>query len=147
VLVILYPRISAAVARGRAPDRALLKATVVIVGTTATLTILYFLFGASLVRLLFGPGYPHAAPLLGWMGVAMVGYGITAIWMNLFLATDAWPFVLLLAGTAILQYALFSGYHASLQSIALLFGIGGWLPAVAGLLLYLLWLRPRLVTR
>jgi O-antigen/teichoic acid export membrane protein len=147
VLVILYPRIVERVARGELPDRALLKSLLVIAGTTLSLTALYFLFGSPIVRLLFGPDYPGAGALLGWMGVAMIGYGIAAIWLNLYLATTAGPFVALLAGTAVLQYVLYGTIHDSLRGMTLLFGIGGWLPALGGLVLYVLWLRPRLVAR
>jgi len=144
VLVILYPRIVAQVASGRLPDALLLKAFFVIGGTTGLLTLFYFLLGPWLLDLMFGPAYAAAAPLLGWMGVAMIAYGLGAIWLNLFLATRPWPFVLLLALGAGLQIALFSVYNQSVGQITAVFLLSGWFVALAGLALYLLWLRPDL---
>lgn len=144
VLVILYPRVVARVTKGQLPDRLLLKTAMAIVGTTTVLTAVYFILGPFLVRLTFGSGYPHAAPLLGWMGVAMIGYGVTAIWLNLYLATRPWPFVLLLIATAVTQAALLAAAQQTLLQVTAVFNVGGWLPAGGGLLLYLLWLRPRL---
>lgn len=144
VLVILYPRIVAIVAQGRLPDRLLVQATVVMTVPTLLLTALYFAFAAPLLALFFGTTYPDAAPLLGWMGVAMVGYGMVGIWLNLFLATRPMPFVLMLAGVAAAQALLFANGVATILNVIFIFGVGGWLLAMGGLLIYWFWLRPSL---
>ncbi len=144
ILVILYPRIVAWVARGRLPDRLLAQAGVVILVPTIALTVLYVCMGTLLVEWVFGTRYPAAAPLLGWMGVAMAGYGLAGIWLNLFLATRPLPFVLLLAAVAGAQSLILASGVSTLLEVTIIFGVGGWVLALGGVLLYGLWLRPRL---
>ena len=144
VVLILYPRVVDRVTRGRRPDRLLLQAAATVLLATAVFTALYFVLGPLLLRLTFGARYLSAAPLLGWMGVAMIGYGLLVIWLNLYLATRPAPFVLLLLAAALAQSLLYAGFHAGLVQIVVIFALGGWVPALGGLLLYLLWLRPRL---
>jgi hypothetical protein len=76
------------------------------------------------------------------MGVAMVGYGVVGIWLNLFLATRPLPFVLWLALVAGVQSLLLAQGMATLNDVVLIFGVGGWVLAGGGLLLYGFWLRP-----
>lgn len=144
VLVVLYPRVVSRVAQGVLPDRLLLKAAAVIVTSTLAVTTLYFLFGPTIVALMFGDNYPHAAGLLGWQGAAMMGYGLAAVWLNLFLATRPWPFVGLLAAVSLLQISLLTMAHTIVTVTAVLI-LSGWLLVIGGLVLYLLWLRPRLL--
>ncbi len=143
-VVILYPRVVALVARRELPDRLLAQTAAVILVTTASLAALYFVLAEPLVGWLFGPEYLAASPLLGWMGLAMVGYGLGAVWLNVFLATRPWPFVWLLAGAAAGQLAFLAAYHATLAQVTAIFAAGGWVLALAGALLYLAWLRPAL---
>lgn len=147
ILVILYPRVVARIARGQLPDSLLLKSAAVIASTGAVITLLYYIFGPWLVELTFGSGYAPAGPLLGLMGLAMIGFGLTAIWLNLYLATRPWPFVGLLVIVAILQVAIFVIGQETLQAMTVLFNLGGWLCALGGLALYLAWLRPSLAHR
>lgn len=144
ILVVFYPRVIARVAAGRSVDRLLLRAGGAIFLFTAAAAALFFLIGEPLVALLFGGRYPDSGALLGWMGVGMVGYGIAALWLNLFLATRPWPFVLLLAGIALVQGALLDRMPGSLEGVTFLFGAAGTAAALGGLALYLIWLRPRL---
>jgi O-antigen/teichoic acid export membrane protein len=143
VLVILFPRLVARVAQGLLPDRTLLKAALVVGTSTLALTVLYFLAGPVIISLVFGEGYAQAGTLLGWQGLAMVGYGLAAVWLNLFLATRPWPFVALLAAITLLQIVMLS-LAITLAAVTAVFILTGWLAAVGGLLLYLLWLRPAL---
>ena len=145
VTVILYPRISAAIAQGRLPDREI-RWSIALVGLTVLgLTAVYFLFGDALVSLAFGSGYETAGGLLGWMGLAIVGYSLAALWMNVFLATRPWPIVVLLGGVAILQALLLPLWGATSQGVLTVFSLSGWLLALGGGLLFALWLRPRLL--
>jgi O-antigen/teichoic acid export membrane protein len=144
VLVVMYPRVVDSAARGKPPDGLLSKAAIVVSGSTLLLTALYFAFGPTIVRLAFGEAYVEAAPLLGWMGVAMLGYGLGAIWMNLSLATRPLPFVGLLVITAVLQYLLLTLFHETIEGVTTVFLLGGWILALGGLLIYCFVLRPRL---
>ncbi len=145
-IVIMYPRVVARVAQRRSPDRLLWQTAAVVSAFTLLLTALYFAFGPAIVRLVFGGGYAAAGPLLGWMGLAMLGYGLGSIWMNLYLATRPLPFVLLLAVTAVLQPLLLALRHDTLLQVTAAFALGGWALALGGILLYLFWLRPHLIS-
>ncbi|MEW5987522.1 MAG: oligosaccharide flippase family protein [Chloroflexota bacterium] len=146
VIVIMYPRAVARVIRGQAPDRLLVVTAVVITLPTLLITALYALFGRPIVHFTFGGAYEAAVPLLGWMGLAMVGYGLATIWLNFYLATRPAPYAALLAGTALLQVLLLAVYHQSLLQVTAVFAVSGWLLAVGGLLIYLGWLRPSLAS-
>ena len=82
--------------------------------------------------------------LLGLMGVAMLGVGVTVIWLNFYLATRPLPFVMVLVGTTVTELILLQTVSLDLLTVTTIFGLGGWLPAIGGTLLYLFWLRPSL---
>lgn len=142
VIVILYPRVVKAVADGRAPDREIGQAAGLITAAGVAVTAVYALFAPQIVMLVFGPNYPDAIPLLGWMGVAMIGYGLASVWLNVFLATRPWPFILLVALTAVLQLGALARWGQTLPAVTAVFGAAGWLMALGAVLLYLIWLRP-----
>lgn len=146
VVVILYPRVAARAAQGRPLDPLLARAMAAVILPSLALTALYFVLGAPLIRWTFGPQYLAAAPWLGWLGVAMTGYALVAVWMNTFLATRPAPYVALLAAAAMAQLILYAIFQATLTQIMLIFAGSGWFLAVAGLLLYVFWLRRRLAT-
>lgn len=146
VIVIMYPRAVARVAQGQLPDKLLLQTAAVVSLPTLLLTAVLALFGRQLIGWTLGATYVAAAPLLGWMGVAMLGVGITVIWLNFYLATRPLPFVLLLLLTAVIQFITFQLIQIDLLRVTAVFALGGWLPALGGTLLYLLWLRPSLET-
>lgn len=147
VVVVMYPRAIASVLHGKLPDRLLVKTAGAILVTGALLTGVYFALGEDLLALTFGPRYLPAGALLGWMGLGVVGYSLTALWMNFYLATRPWPFILLLALAAGLQNLLLASYHAAPAQVLWIFGACGWSLAAAGLALYLLWLRPALANK
>ena len=147
VVVLLYPRLVETVHDGRLPDRLLALAAAAIAGPILLLTGVYLVAGPLLIRLTFGPQYVAAASQLGVMGLAMVGYGLVALWLNAWLATRPAPFVLLLALTAVAQQLLLARYHATLAQATTIFAASGWFLAVGGSVLYLFWLRPRLRAR
>ncbi|MBK8901516.1 MAG: hypothetical protein IPM53_10060 [Anaerolineaceae bacterium] len=144
VIVIMFPRAVARVAAKQSPDRLLWQTAVVVSLPTVVLTAVLALFGAPLIGWTLGPAYVAAAPLLGGMGTAMLGMGLTVIWLNFYLATRPLPFVILLAGTAVLQLILLQTVPLDLPVVTAIFGLGGWLPAIGGGLLYWFWLRSTL---
>lgn len=145
VVVIFFPRVVAAVAQKRLPDRLLVMAAAVMLLPTMLLALAYALEGPLIVRLAFGAAYSQAGPLLGPMALAVIGYILASLWLNLFLATRPLPFILLLAVTALAQVAALSFYHQTTGQVLLAFSLVGWTLAIGGGLLYLFWLRPKLV--
>lgn len=144
VLTVLFPRVAAQIAQNRRPDRTLIKAAAAILLSTAGLTAAYYLLGPWIVRLFFGSGYEPAGALLGGMALGMMGAGLLAVWMNLFLASRPWPFVIVLAFLAGLQAMMFRLWGHTPEAVVLIFGLTTWLGALAGAALYFLWLRPAL---
>jgi O-antigen/teichoic acid export membrane protein len=144
VIVIMFPRAVARVVAGESPDRLLLQTAAVVSMPTVGLTAVLALFGVPLIGWTLGPAYVAAAPLLGLMGVAMLGVGVTVIWLNFYLATRPLPFVMVLVGTAVTELILLQTVSLDLLTVTTIFGLGGWLPAIGGTLLYLFWLRPSL---
>jgi O-antigen/teichoic acid export membrane protein len=144
-VVILYPRVVAWIKQGRVPDKLLWRATALVVASGLVITAVYFRFAPAIIQLVFGPAYAAAVPILGWMGIAMVGFGLGSVWLNLYLATRPWPFVTGLTALMGIQLLLLNLFHATLMYVTAVFALTGWLMAIGGLLLYLLWLRPKLV--
>lgn len=144
VLTVLFPRVAIQVAQGRRPDKSLLKAATAITASTAALSAIFFTRGAWLVRLFFGPGYSSAGHWVGWMGLGMIGAGLLAVWLNLFLASRPWPFVIVLALIAGLQIGLLELWGHTPEATVAVFGLTTWLGALAGAAIYFLWLRPAL---
>jgi O-antigen/teichoic acid export membrane protein len=142
VTVILYPRIVQRVKAGELPDKLLIQATALIVLPTVAASAVLLLGGEWIITLLFGSSYASAAPLLGWLGIAMIGFGVATVWLNLFLATRPWGFVgylIALTGGQFLFLQLFA--PTSLQQVAQIFAAGGWGVAIGGGLIYIFWLR------
>jgi O-antigen/teichoic acid export membrane protein len=146
-VVVMYPRVVAQVARRELPDGLLGWTAGAVIGITLCLTLVYFAFGPAVVHLTFGGGYERADPLLGWMGIAMLGYGLTSVWMNLYLATRPTLFVALLVVGVVSQSLLMALRHATLAQVTAVFSAVGWLLALGGFVLYVFWLRPQLKAR
>jgi O-antigen/teichoic acid export membrane protein len=150
ITTILYPQMVAQAARGRLPDRLLLQAALATAAAILFFTLLYSVFGPWIISFTFGAAstqYTETAPLLGWMGMAMLGYSLASIWLNLYLATRPAPFVALLLLALAGQFVLFAVHSSSLLQVSIDFAVSGWAAAVAGLLLYLFWLRPQFENR
>ncbi|MCB8946204.1 MAG: hypothetical protein H6658_20865 [Ardenticatenaceae bacterium] len=144
VIVVMYPRVVAKVAQGQLPDKLLLQTAVVTMLPILLFTIVYATLGNIIIRWTFGAAYSSADSLLLGMGIAMLGFSLTAVWLNFYLATRPLPFVGWLTIMAVTQILLFNQFHGSAANFVLIFAASGWLTAIGGLLLYLLWLRPLL---
>jgi hypothetical protein len=126
------------------PDRAIGAAGLAVALPSLLLAAVFALWGEALTGLFFGQPYAAAGALLGPMALAMTGYGLAVIWLNVYLASRPGPFVGLLLLALAAQIATFSAFPGQLEAILWALAAGGWLPAGGGLLLYLFWLRPRL---
>jgi O-antigen/teichoic acid export membrane protein len=143
-VVILYPRLVTWVKAGRVPDKLLWQVGALVMGSGAGITAVYFLLDAAIIQFVFGAAYAVAAPILGWMGLAMVGFGLGSVWLNLFLATRPWPFVVASIVLVGVQLGLLRLFHGTLMAVTAVFAVTGWALAIGGLVLYLFWLRPQL---
>lgn len=136
-VTVMFPRVVKILARGNSPARLLAQTGLVIFIAGGALSFLYFVFGETLVYLVFGNEYQAAIPLLGWMSIAMMGISLSSIWLNYYLAEKPRSFVILLAIAVVLEWTFLNLLPPSLQSAVLAFGITGWSLSIAGLFLYL----------
>ena len=142
-LVILYPKVVGLATAGKKPDTIILQTALLIILADFALAIGLFLFGEEVLTYTVGSNYLTIAPLLGWMGIGMIGFGITSLWMNVFLATKPWAFLVGLATLMLVFYVLIN-QATTLTTMTLYFGVTGWLGAMGGFGLYLVWLRPQI---
>ncbi|HEX6033312.1 MAG TPA: hypothetical protein VFY83_02715, partial [Anaerolineales bacterium] len=141
-VTVMFPRVVRALAAGKQPTRILVQTAAIILSVSGTLSILYFMFSNPLIRLIFGAEYQAAAPLLGWMGLAMIGVSLSAVWLNYYLAEKPRAFVILLGIAVAFEWILLNLSALSMRSAVIAFGGTGWLLSLAGLLLYLYKIRP-----
>jgi O-antigen/teichoic acid export membrane protein len=137
-VTVMFPRVVRSLAAGKLPTRILVQTAAIILTVSGTLSILYFIFNDQLIDMVFGAEYQAAAPLLGWMGLSMIGVSLSSIWLNYFLADRPRNFVILLGIAIGLEWMLLNRSPVSMQSAVIAFGATGWLLSTAGLLLYFL---------
>jgi O-antigen/teichoic acid export membrane protein len=137
-VTVMFPRVAKLLAEGYPPTRVLIQTASIILAASSALSVLYFLFSDQLIRLVFGRDYQAASPLLGWMGVAMIGISLSSIWLNYYLAEKPRNFVILLGIAIALEWTLLNVFPPSMQSAVLAFGLTGWLLALSGIILYIL---------
>ena len=137
-VTVMFPRVVRSLAEGKVPTRTLAGTAAIILALSGTLSLLYFIFSTQLTTIIFGSDYQAASPLLGWMGVAMIGISLSSVWLNYYLAERPRNFVLLLIVAVMLEWILLSLFPPSMQSAILAFGVTGWLLSLAGLVLYIL---------
>jgi O-antigen/teichoic acid export membrane protein len=136
-VTVMFPRIAAALAQQKSPNRLLANTAGIILTASGALTVIYFLFSETLILNLFGDAYRPAFPLLGWMAVAMIGISLSSIWLNYYLAERPRSYVMLLVLVAVLEWVLLTRLPPSMENAVLAFGAAGWLLTFWGLLLYL----------
>jgi len=142
-VTVMYPRIAKTLAEGRRPDRLLAQTAGIILAASGALSFLYFIFGDQLIAIIFGKGYQAASPLLGPMGIAMIGVSLSSVWLNYYLAEKPRNFVILLGIVVVIEGLLLNLFPPSMQSAVLAFGTTGWSLTLGGWLLYTMARLPR----
>jgi len=135
-VTVMFPRIAKILAQGQRPHRLLSQTALIIFAASGALTILYFMFANPLIAIIFKDQYQAAVPLLGWMGIAMIGVSLSSIWLNYYLAERPRNFVILLLIAVALEWTLLNLFSPSLQNAVLAFGLMGWSLSLGGLILY-----------
>ena len=136
-VTVMFPRVVRSLAAGKLPTRILAQTAAIILTVSGTLSVFYFIFKDQLIDMVFGSEYQAGIPLLGWMGLAMIGVSLSSIWLNYYLADQPRDFVILLALAVAFEWTLLSLLSPSMQSAVIAFGATGWLLSAAGLMLYL----------
>jgi O-antigen/teichoic acid export membrane protein len=140
-VTVMFPRVVKILAEGRPATRILVQTAAIILVVSGSLSLFYFLFRDLLITTVFGRDYQAAIPLLGWMGIAMIGMSLSSVWLNYYLAETPRNFVMLLGVAVALEWSLLNLFPPSMQSAVLAFGITGWLLSLAGLVLYVFQMR------
>ncbi len=136
-VTVMFPRVVRSLAAGKLPTRILAQTAAIILTVSGTLSVFYFIFNDQLIDMVFGSEYQAGIPLLGWMGLAMIGVSLSSIWLNYYLADQPRDFVILLVLAVGFEWTLLSLLSPSMQSAVIAFGATGWLLSTAGLMLYL----------
>jgi hypothetical protein len=144
-VVVMFPQVAATLARKSLPDRLLLRTAGIVAVTSGALSLIYFVLGTQLVMKIFGSAYAPAAPLVGWMGLAMTGLSLSSIWLNYYLADKPLSYIMLLVAAVLLEWILLTRLAPSLKNAVLAFGLTGWFLAISGAVLYFWKTRPGLV--
>ena len=113
-VIVMFPRIAATLVQGGLPDRLLLGTAGIVAAASGALTLVYFIFGNALVRIIFGSAYGPAAAQLGWMGFGMVGVSLSSIWLNYYLAEKPALFVIFLCAAVAVEWLLLTQLPASI---------------------------------
>ena len=137
-VLVMFPRVVKSLAEGKLPSLILARTAAIMLVTSGLLSLFYFMFSDQLITIIFGSEYQPAAPLLGWMGLAMIGTSLSSIWLNYYLAEKSLNFVIVLGMAVALEWTLLNLLPLSMQSAVLAFGLTGWLLSIAGLVLYIL---------
>lgn len=135
-VTVMFPRIARTLAEGRSTDRLLLQTGGIILISGGVLALAYFAFASQIIAVVFGPTYVPAAPLLGWMGLSMIGISLSSIWLNYYLAEKPARFVVLLISAVLVELTLLALFPDSLEGAVAAFGTTGWLLTSGGLALY-----------
>lgn len=115
----LFPKVSADHATAATDrldalfDRALTYAALVGAGGA----LAYWVASEPVLRVIFGPEYVAAAPLVRWYGLAMLAVVLAVIVLNFQLARDRMGFVYLYAVGSLVELALIWVLHASMVQV------------------------------
>ena len=113
---VMFPNVSAQVARGESAVRTL-KLSALAMASIAGVIVLGFALLPNLALLPFGPGFKAAAPYLPVFGLAMGLLSIANLLVNYLLALGNRSFGYVLAAAAVLEVGLISTFHQSIWQV------------------------------
>lgn len=146
ISVALLPRVAAAIRAGRRPDRAIAVALSLVVALGALLVSAYALGGDVLYSLAFGSAPGPAGSWIPSMAIAMLGYSVVMVWVNVLIVADPRPYARLMALAVVVQVVLYVTAATTPESVIAALSATSWVLAIAGGLLYWLRVRPGLAS-
>lgn len=132
ITAVLFPKAAERHALRQDTSRIARQAAAAVFGLCGGLTIIYFLIPVFLVRLLFGPGYETAIPLVGFFGTAMALFALVNLQMIYYLSIHKTRYIPLLVGSTLLQITALVLFHSSLIEIILIQLVNAGILLVAG---------------
>jgi len=130
--LVLFPKATQRHAAGRDSRPVLLLALTATLLPGLALTLLYYLFPAQIVQMVFGDAYGDPGILLPLVGLATTLYAGVNIWLNYALSLEKKAYVLSLAAIVFLQITAMLVFHEELVSIALIMVAAGLMGNLAG---------------
>ena len=110
VSLVLFPVLSEQTAKGRRPKKLITAGILGVLAVSTVLTLVYFLFPATVIGLLFGQAYKDAGTLLGMFGVFLTIYSVGNVISMASLAigkTSVWVYAIVCAFLQICSIILF----------------------------------------
>lgn len=135
--LVLFPKATQRRAAGRDPRPVLLLALAATLLPGLLLTVLYWLWPAEIVRLVFGPAYTDPGILLAMVGLATTFYAAVNIWLLYALSLERRAYVAALVVIVTGQIMSMVLFHAQLETIAAIMIAAGLLGNLAGAFLTL----------
>lgn len=131
IIMLLFPKAALREASKQDHGGILLAAILVVAVICGGITLLYFQFGGTLVRITLGPDYQVNGALLGLVGLAMLLLSLTNVWLNYFLSTDKTYFVYIVGAGIVIQAIMMFQFHDELWQLPAAMAINGfWLTLV-----------------
>lgn len=113
---VMFPRVSAQIARGESATRTLQLSAAAMCAIAAVL-VAGFAVLPNLALLPFGSGFLSAAPYLPVFGLAMALLSIANLLANYLLASGNRTFIYVLGGACIAEVAIISNFHQSIWQV------------------------------
>jgi O-antigen/teichoic acid export membrane protein len=120
ITAVLFPKAVERVTLQQDPSRIARQAAAAVGGLCGVLVIGYFLVPGFLVRLLFGPGYTVAIPLIGPFGATMALYALVTLQMTYYLAIHRTRYIALLVVSTISLGTALILFHNSLLEVIII---------------------------
>ena len=130
----LFPKATQRHSAGRDSRRVLLIALAATILPGLALSLLYWLYPAQIVSMVFGDAYTDPGILLAMVGLATTLYAGVNIWVNYALSLERRAYILILALIVTLEIIAMLAFHRYLESIALIMIVSGAAANIAGLL-------------
>ena len=120
ITAVLFPKATERFTLQQDSSRMARQAAAAVGGLCGALAVVYFLIPDLLIRLLFGPGYENAVPLVGPFGVTMALYALVTLQMTYYLAIHKRRYIALLAISTIFLAIALMLFHNSLLEVIII---------------------------
>lgn len=119
VSTVMFPRVSEYYTKNKETTNLMRKSIFYTLMITGIVAALYVIAPAEIINLLYGSTYLDAAPALSILGIAMILFGLSSLFMNYGLAIESPVYVAIFSIFTILQIILIMMFHSSIVDIAL----------------------------
>jgi len=115
--MVMFPMVANRHSQGKDSRRLLAMSLAIVFLISSAAVTVYFLLPELMIKLLFGPDYLAAAPLLGWIGLFIAFYSLAYLSVSFFLSVDKVKVAFLAIAAALVQVVLISFFHRTLMGV------------------------------